>query len=126
MTAQLANVTIDCHDALAVGRFWSAVLGRPLATEPEPSTGFAMIGVLDHETPGGAVNWLFAKVPEGKTAKNRMHVDLVADDREAEVDRLVGLGAKRLADQAEYGLAWTVLADPEGNEFCIAGAGAGD
>jgi predicted enzyme related to lactoylglutathione lyase len=66
---------------------------------------------------------LFNQVPESKTAKNRMHVDLVADDREAEVDRLVGLGAKRLADQAEFGLRWTVLADPEGNEFCVAGSG---
>ena len=126
MTAQLANVTIDCHDALVVGSFWSAVLGRPLATEPEPSEGFAMIGGLDHETPGGAVNWLFNQVPESKTAKNRMHVDLVADDREAEVDRLIGPGAKRLADKAEFGLRWTVLADPEGNEFCVAESGTDD
>ena len=62
-------------------------------------------------------------MPESKTAKNRMHVDLVADDREAEVDRLIGLGAKRLADKAELGLRWTVLADLEGNEFCVAGSG---
>jgi predicted enzyme related to lactoylglutathione lyase len=126
MTAQLANVTIDCHDALVVARFWSAVLDRSLATEPEPSPGFAMIGGLDHELPGGAVNWLFNQVPESKTAKNRMHVDLVADDREAEVDRLTGLGAKRLADKAEFGLRWTVLADPEGNEFCVAESGTDD
>jgi Glyoxalase-like domain len=122
MTAHLANVTMDCHDALVVGRFWSAVLGRPLAAEPEPDADFAMIGGPDHETPGGTVNWLFARVPESKTAKNRMHVDLVADDREAEVDRLIGLGANRLADRSEYGHVWTVLADPEGNEFCVAGA----
>jgi hypothetical protein len=122
MTAHLANVTIDCHDALVVSRFWSALLGRPLAAEPEPDADFAMIGGPDHETPGGTVNWLFARVPESKTAKNRMHVDLVADDREAEVDRLIGLGANRLADRSEYGHVWTVLADPEGNEFCVAGA----
>jgi predicted enzyme related to lactoylglutathione lyase len=122
MTAQLTNVTIDCHDALVVGRFWSAVLGRPLATEPEPDPDFATIGGTEPEAPGDTVNWLFARVPEPKTAKNRMHVDLVADDREAEVDRLIGLGAKRLADKSEYGHVWTVLADPEGNEFCVAGA----
>ncbi|HEV7757826.1 MAG TPA: VOC family protein [Acidimicrobiales bacterium] len=60
-------------------------------------------------------------LPEPKTAKNRMHVDLEADDREKEITRLLELGATRGADHDEYGVAWTVMADPEGNEFCIAG-----
>jgi catechol 2,3-dioxygenase-like lactoylglutathione lyase family enzyme len=123
MTATLANVTVDCHDALAVGTFWSAVLGRPLAAEPPASQDFAMIGALDHSTPGGAVNWLFLRVPEKKTAKNRMHVDLAADDRAAvhsEVARLVALGATVVRDpQEEFGNYWATLQDPEGNEFCV-------
>ena len=59
-------------------------------------------------------------MPEGKSAKNRMHVDLTSADRLAEVDRLIGLGAKPLRDVEEWGHSWTVLQDPEGNEFCVA------
>ena len=69
---------------------------------------------------GGEPTWLFNKVPEPKTAKNRMHVDLAAADREAEVARLVELGAKRVTDMDEWGYQWTVMQDPEGNEFCVA------
>ena len=71
-------------------------------------------------TDGVHPTWLFAKVPEPKRAKNRMHVDLAAADHEAEVVRLVGLGATRVADVDEWGYRWTVLQDPEGNEFCVA------
>ena len=60
-----------------------------------------------------------AKVPEARSAKNRMHVDLRADDREAEVDRLVALGARRLSEHEEQGHRWTTLADVEANEFCV-------
>ena len=63
---------------------------------------------------------MFVKVSEGKTAKNRIHLDVTATDLEPEIDRLVGLGAKRVKDSEEYGYTWTVMADPEGNEFCIA------
>jgi hypothetical protein len=65
---------------------------------------------------------MFAKVPEPKVAKNRMHLDLMAPDPEAEVTRLVELGGARIADREEYGYAWTIMADPEGNEFCVAKA----
>ena len=63
---------------------------------------------------------MFIKVPEGKTSKNRMHLDLSAADREAEVQRLVALGATRGAEHDEQGIRWTVMADVEGNEFCVA------
>ncbi len=66
--------------------------------------------------------WIFAKAPEPKTAKNRMHLDLTATDPEAEVARLVEMGATRVDDMEEYGYTWTVMADPEGNEFCVAKA----
>ena len=121
MTVRLANITIDCGDALALARFWSAALGRPLAEEPAPSEYVASIGgAATHESSDEGPNWLFAKVSEGKTAKNRMHVDLVTEDAPAEIDRLVDLGATRVADKDEWGMQWTVMTDPEGNEFCVA------
>jgi hypothetical protein len=120
MSARLANISIDCDDALTVARFWSAALDRPLA--PEPSEYFASIGGTD-DAPTDEPRWLFQKVPEDKTVKNRVHVDLVSSgDREAEIARLVDLGAKRIADKEEWGHRWTVMADPEGNEFCVARA----
>ena len=121
MTVQLASITLDCADAGTLADFWSAALGRPVADEPAPSREFARIGRADHR-PDGDPGWMFVRVPEGKSAKNRMHVDLVAEDAPAEVDRLVGLGATRRADKDEWGMQWTVLTDPEGNEFCVAQA----
>ena len=69
---------------------------------------------------------MFLKVPESKTAKNRMHLDLVVDDgvpRDEEVARLVALGATHVTDRHEWGHSWAVLNDPEGNEFCVASKG---
>ena len=125
MSVQLAAVTIDCEDALIVARFWSAALARPL--DANASSEFASIAMPEHrDTTGWSLagddtpTWLFAKVPELKRAKNRMHVDLAAPDQQAEVARLVELGATRIADMDEWGYRWTVLQDPEGNEFCVA------
>jgi hypothetical protein len=98
-----------------VAAFWSAVLDRPVDEEGGEFMRSIGIGRAD-----GAPTWLFLKVPEPKAAKNRVHVDLTTADREAEVLRLVALGATRLGDKDEWGLQWTVLADPEGNEFCVA------
>ena len=64
--------------------------------------------------------FLFVQVPEGKVAKNRIHLDVMAPDVDAEAARLVELGATRVADMEEYGYTWTVMTDPEGNEFCVA------
>ncbi len=111
MSARLANITFDCDDPTTTARFWSAVLNRPVADGG--SQFFAQIS--------GEPAWLFIKVPEPKTAKSRMHVDLAAADRETEVARLVDLGATRLADRDEWGHRWTVLLDPEGHEFCVGG-----
>jgi Glyoxalase-like domain len=113
MTLRLSNVTFDCTDAARVATFWSAVLGRPV--DDGRSQYFASIDLRDHSQ----ITWLFITVPESKTAKNRMHVDLHADDRQAEVARVIGLGARHVADHDEHGLQWTVLLDVEGNEFCI-------
>ena len=126
MTVTIASLTFDCTDALVVGTFWSAAVGRPL--DPKASSDFAAIGFAGRRDQAGwapveseqGPTWLFVKVPEPKTAKNRMHLDLASPDPEAEIVRLVGLGATRVADADEYGYRWTVMTDPEGNEFCIA------
>jgi hypothetical protein len=128
MTVQIASVTFDCSDALAVGTFWSAALGRPL--DPRASSEYAAIGFAGRrDTKGWAPvdrdhhpTWLFVRVPEGKVAKNRVHLDVMAPDVEAEVARLVELGATKVADMEEYGYTWTVMTDVEGNEFCVATA----
>ena len=126
MTITIASITFDCADALTAGTFWSAALQRPL--DPQASSDFAAIGFAGRRDtvgwgpPGqdGGSTWMFVKVPESKTAKNRIHLDVTATDLEPEIDRLVGLGATRVKDSEEYGYTWTVMADPEGNEFCIA------
>jgi Glyoxalase-like domain len=128
MTVRIASVTFDCADALTVGRFWSGAIGRPL--DPDASSNFAAIGFAGRRDEAGWApverehdpTWMFVKAPEPKTAKNRMHLDVMAPDPEAEVTRLVDLGATRLSDIEEYGYTWTVMADPEGNEFCVAKA----
>ena len=118
MTLRLANIVFDCDDVLAVAGFWSTALERPV--DPGGSEYFTSIGATDE---GASERWFFAKVPEGKTAKNRVHVDLHADDRDAvqtEADRLVALGATVVRPpKEEFGTYWATLQDPEGNEFCI-------
>jgi hypothetical protein len=115
MGSTVANVAIDCANAYELARFWSAVTGHPLDPEDEPG---------DDETeimlPGGPALH-FNQVPEPKTAKNRLHLCLRPDtSREVEVERLLGLGASLVADRrGDDGWGWVVLADPEGNEFCI-------
>jgi predicted enzyme related to lactoylglutathione lyase len=105
----LASITFDCVDALATARFWSAVLDRPL---PDDASA-------DYVQLAGAPAWSFFAVPEPKSAKNRVHVDLEVADRDAEVERIVALGATHLGDFDEAGYRWTTLADPEGNEFDV-------
>jgi Glyoxalase-like domain len=125
MTARIAAVTFDCEDALTVARFWSAVLGRPL--DPDGSRDFAAIGFAGRRDRAGWASvkpnldptWMFVRVGEPKAAKNRVHLDLVASDVDAEVARHVELGATLVGDVDEYGYTWTVLHDPEGNEYCI-------
>jgi predicted enzyme related to lactoylglutathione lyase len=115
MSLKMYHVTVDCNDVLQVANFWSHALGRSLDEAASPF--FASIGRADAEN---AVAMFFAKVDESKSSKNRMHLDLHADDRETEVQRLVGLGATRRDEKDEWGTRWTIMTDPEGNEFCVA------
>jgi len=103
------TVVFDADDPQRVGRFWAATLERELIeSEPEEWTSLPGDPRLD-----------FMKVPEGKTTKNRVHIDWYAHDREAEVERLIDLGATRLWDVKNEDFEWTTLADLEGNEFCV-------
>ena len=106
------HITVDCSNVTAVATFWSAALRRTVDSQTEDVA----------EIPGGgtgSIGWLFIRVPEGKTAKNRLHIDFGTADREAEVARLLALGASRIGDYQEWGAWWTTLADVEGNEFCV-------
>jgi hypothetical protein len=116
MGVRVGNITFDCGDVLRVARFWAAAMERPL--DEGAGEWFASIGGRDPARREPA--WYFAKVPEAKTAKNRVHVD-VFDPSPRVVERLVELGAT-VVEEHEMpwaGHRWTVLQDPEGNEFCV-------
>jgi Glyoxalase-like domain len=117
MAVRVGNITFDCDDVLKMAAFWSAALGR--AIDKGSNELFAAIGGADGERQEPA--WYFNKVPEPKRAKNRVHLDLVNPDPSA-VDELVRHGAT-VADEHRLpggSHRWTVMHDPEGNEFCIA------
>ncbi|GGU32603.1 glyoxalase [Streptomyces daghestanicus] len=113
MTSAIRHTTIDSTDAYRLGLFWSEVLGQPLQPEDLPG---------DPEVLIAGAGLLFVTVPEPKTAKNRVHLDLQPQDRtrDEEVERLLALGARLVDDRRNPdGTGWAVLADPEGNEFCV-------
>jgi hypothetical protein len=137
------QVTFDAANPMAVAEFWAAALGYVVQPPPE---GFATweafadsVGIPEEDRDnlaavvdpdGSGPRLLFQKVPEGKTVKNRVHLDVNITDRDsseeahrsaidAEVDRLVGLGATRLDDFNDETGTWTVMQDIEGNEFCV-------
>jgi Glyoxalase-like domain len=115
MGSRLGNITFDCDDVLKVAGFWSTVLNRPI--DDGSNEDFASIGASDVQRSEPAL--YFNKVPELKRSKNRMHLDLFNPDPSA-VAELVASGA-RVVDQHDWGFhGWTVLEDPEGNEFCVA------
>jgi predicted enzyme related to lactoylglutathione lyase len=106
------GIVLDCADPEALTSFWAGALGWEHAGSAGP---YAMLAA-----PDGQKLLLLQQVAEPKAGKNRMHLDLHVADIEAEASRLEGLGARRLADvQQELGSTWIVMADPEGNEFCV-------
>jgi predicted enzyme related to lactoylglutathione lyase len=116
MDIRIQCVVVDAHDCEKVARFWSNVLGWRITHESddewiiEPPQGSPEADV--------APDILFGKVPDEKTVKNRLHFDLRPKDQDAEVRRITGLGA-RPVDIGQSDVTWVVLADPEGNEFCV-------
>ncbi len=126
MHATILNITFDCTDAAAQAAFWAAVTGWT-ATVQDSTPGHVEYCVAppdDGPLGGGPPRLYFTTVPEPKAAKNRVHLDLLPPDGDPrdELTRLLRLGAAIAADQPP-GAGWMVLADPEGNEFCLEGAG---
>jgi predicted enzyme related to lactoylglutathione lyase len=113
MSNSLLAVTMDCADAAALARFWADVLGREITQDSTSEQAVLPAGEGDASGP----RIVFNKVPERKSVKNRLHLDLITDTYDAESARLLGLGARRLADLQEGTSRWTTFADIEGNEF---------
>ncbi len=114
MPVQLHHIVVDAHDLPGLARFWTQALGWKVLTERENEI---VIGT-DENAP---VGMCFMPVTDHKTVKNRVHLDLSssAADRDQEIDRLLALGARRVDIGQTGSESWTVLADPEGNEFCV-------
>ncbi len=119
MTARIAVLAIDALDIDLVSGFWAAALGWRIVERDEDGISLA-------PDDGGRADWSgptidVLHVPERKTTKNRLHLDLRADgtSSDTEVERLLALGARRVDVGQAPDSTWTVLADPEGNEFCV-------
>ena len=115
-TSSLRDICFDCADPRRVARFWAEVLGYTLEPELPDAAPEESVPI---EPPERGMRIWFTKVPEPKIAKNRVHIDINMPDA-AEMDRLLGLGARALQEiRGEDGaLWWTIMADVEENEFC--------
>jgi predicted enzyme related to lactoylglutathione lyase len=112
MSIRIAGSTFDSDDAGRIARFWANILRRDIAARSEER---ALIAEVAPAEP-----WIgFARVPEAKQATNRMHIDLEAEDLDAEIARIEALGARTISEHREPFWDWNVMADPEGNEFCL-------
>jgi hypothetical protein len=114
VTIGFGQVVIDSQRANEIAAFWSALLDRPI--NDGANQFFALIPASDDRAFPAL---MFLAVPEPRQGKNRMHLDLVATDLPAEVERAVALGAIKIAEFDEFGTRWTTLTDPEGNVFDI-------
>ncbi|MDJ0467070.1 VOC family protein [Streptomyces sp. H27-C3] len=114
MPLTLHHIVVDTHDLPGLARFWAEALRWRVLSEREREV---VIGP-DESAP---VGMCFMPVTDPKAVKNRLHLDLTttAEDRDSEIDRLLGLGARRVDVGQSGEESWTVLADPEGNEFCV-------
>jgi predicted enzyme related to lactoylglutathione lyase len=114
------GLVLDCQEPARLADFWAAALDYVSLGEAG-----AYVVLLPNGRPGPKL--LLQQVPEPKTVKNRMHLDIDAVDIEAEAARLEALGARRVTDDQfhEHGSHWILMADPEGNEFCVCDGGTG-
>jgi hypothetical protein len=127
MSLRWYSTVVDCRDVAAQARWWAAALGWKPVYESDDEV-VLVPGHVTEET-ARATPWdqvgpglVFVRVPEAKTIKNRLHLDLAphtGDDRDAEIMRLLGMGATRVDVGQSPDETWDVLADPEGNEFCV-------
>jgi len=107
---RIKHVTVDCADPPKLAAWWAQALGGSITADFGGS--YTLVA-------GGGLAMGFQKVPQERAGKNSVHVDLAASDRVEEIERLVRLGATEIAEHTVPGLAWSVLRDPEGNEFCV-------
>jgi predicted enzyme related to lactoylglutathione lyase len=116
MGSVFREIVIDCADPQRVATFWSQVLNWPLVEDPKGYSWLSSTG--EPWAPPPVL--VFVPVPEAKTVKNRVHIDVnpTGVDQAEELERLLSLGAKRV-DIGQGDVPWVVLADPEGNEFCL-------
>ena len=110
--ARVHAIMIDCHNPEGLMEFWSQIVGVEVA-QRYPNYIFST------KIPGNHIRLAFQKVPEDKLVKNRLHLDVSHEDPEALIAKIGSLGGSRLDDHEISGFHWTVLADPEGNEFCV-------
>jgi predicted enzyme related to lactoylglutathione lyase len=113
-------IVIDCSDLDGAARFWAGVLGYEASPPGDSSDGSGRYRGLQPEN-GVGIDVLLQRVPDVKSQQNRLHLDLRTPDLDAEVRRVLGLGATLLTSDpvAEDGWLWHILADPDGNEFCV-------
>ena len=116
MSLEWEQVVVDAVDSVMLGRWWADALGWVVLNEAADE--FEIRPTADR-VPG----LIFEPVEEGKGGKNRLHLDFRPDDQQAEVERLLSLGARH-ADVGQGQQSWVVLADPEGNEFCVLASAA--
>jgi predicted enzyme related to lactoylglutathione lyase len=119
MSSSVLNVTFDCSDAASVAQFWSEVTGWPCSKQQQPGNTFWLVGAPGRAGP----RLVFVNVPELKSVKNRIHLDLAPDgSQDQELARLKSLGAAVIDDRRRVTPGgWVVMADPEGNEFDLEG-----
>jgi hypothetical protein len=113
MSAFISNVTFDCQDPRRLAQFWGVVTGYTVLVEQDD---FVALQAPDHR---GLRRMLFYRVPEPKVSKSRIHVDLASKEPESEIGRLVEFGVQIVEHRDGHGTSWTIMLDPEGNEFCI-------
>jgi predicted enzyme related to lactoylglutathione lyase len=113
------GLVLDCADPERLAEFWAEALGYT-------NVGSAGVYVALYPREGTGPKLLLQRVSEPKATKNRMHLDIEVPDINVEADRLSGLGAQRISDDtcSEHGSTWILMADPEGNEFCICDNGS--
>ena len=140
MTVPTIQIVVDAADPHRLNRFWAAALGYEMEDHHDMIEQILAAGhataddtieidgrrawktaAASRDPEGRQPRFLFQQVPEAKTVKNRVHVDLqVGEERRAdEVERLLGLGATKLYDGRQGPQTWVTMADPEGNEFCV-------
>ena len=119
----LQCITLDAHDPLALAQFWAEALGWKIGEEVNEIEVWIERELGDPKNTGFP-DILFLKVPDSKVVKNRLHLDLRPDDQDAEVARLEKLGAKKIdiGQSTDPDTTWVVMADIEGNEFCVLSA----